>query len=486
MRLFSEAAQSSKSPPAYVTRIQELVDMTNNRSQIVRVKGGSSVVKKGDFQVGDLAVYIGVDSVVNTTDSRFGFLRSKLTKHTEADLSRIRPKKFEGEWTRGVVGSMDWLKEADDILGFASYNEGDDVSALLGVTSYVHSNETNIATVEKVGNLIPIPGKDKIELAVVNGWNCIVEKGQFQVGQLAVYLAIGCVPDLDDPNFAFLQQKGLDRIKTMRLGGVVSQGLLCPLQWLTDRGVTDVHTLQAGDNVAALMGATKYIPPEEAAQYDTRSNKANDPYPSYVPKTDALRLQTDPERLLRDIADKDIVITRKEDGCSATYLFNQDKFSICGRNYVWRKVDKNSQSYFTMAAQLGLETKMRALGRSLAIQGELCGNNINHNRHKITQLKYSVFDVFDIDQQQYLSYDDMCAVCTTLGLTTVPLLYRGPATEAVPSLTVDAFLKMAESLEYGPGLPAEGIVINSDPIGYLGRRTHFKLISNKYLLKYDL
>jgi len=444
-------------------------------------------VKKGDFQVGDLAVYIGVDSVVNTTDAKFSFLRSKLTKHSEAELQRIRPKKFEGEWTRGVVGSVEWLKEADDILGFASYNEGDDVSTLLGVTHYVHPNDTNIATIEKVRNLIPIPGKDKIELAVINGWNCIVEKGQFQVGQLAVYLAIGCVPDLDDPNFDFLKQKGLDRIKTMKLGGVVSQGLLCPLQWLTDRGVTDVHTLQAGDNVAALMGATKYIPPEEAMQYYPRNNqnKAYDPFPAYVPKTDAMRLQTDPERLLKDIADKHIVITRKEDGCSATYMLHQDQFSICGRNYIWGKSDKNSQDYITMAAKLDLETKMRALGRNLAIQGELCGPTINHNRHKINHLTYSAFDVFDIDQQQYLGFDEMCAVCTTLGLSTVPLLYRGPATEAVPNLSVDAFMAMAEAQEYAPGLPAEGIVVNSDPIDYLGRRTHFKLISNKYLLKYD-
>lgn len=348
----------------------------------------------------------------------------------------------------------------------------------------------NLAYVARVLQLLPIPGKDLIELAVIKGWKCIVKKGEFAVGDLAIYLAIGSVPDFEDPNFAFLKQKNLTRIKTIKMGGVISQGLLGPLTWLTARGMVDVSELKEGDDVATAMGVTKYIPPEESGQYvPTADNaKKRDPFPDYVPKTDATRLQHAPDYYFEAIAGKDIVITRKEDGCSATFICYQNQFMICGRNYVWDTVDSSCAHYFNIAAQYGLAEGMPALNRNLAIQGEICGPKINGNRLKLSQNRLSVFDIFDIDKQQYLSYDEMCAVCTTLGLTTVPLLYRGPATEAVSSLTVDAFLQLSDNTLYGPGIPAEGIVVKVDPVleEDVGGRVVFKVISNKYLIKYDL
>uniref|UniRef100_A0A7S3H891 RNA ligase domain-containing protein n=1 Tax=Spumella elongata TaxID=89044 RepID=A0A7S3H891_9STRA len=346
----------------------------------------------------------------------------------------------------------------------------------------------NLAYVVRVLQLLPIPGKDLIELAVIKGWKCIVKKGEFAVGDLAIYLAIGSVPDFEDANFAFLKQKNLNRIKTIKMGGVISQGLLGPLVWLTARGMTDLSEIKEGDDVATAMGVTKYIPPEESGQYAPSDNaKKRDPFPDYVPKTDATRLQHAPDYYFEAIAGKEIVITRKEDGCSATFICYENNFMLCGRNFVWDTVDAGCAHYFSIAAQYGLADSLPALGRNLAIQGEICGPKINANRHKLTQTRFSVFDIYDIDQQQYLGFDDMCAVCTTLGLTTVPLLYRGPATGAVPSLTVDAFLQLSENTLYGPGIPAEGIVVKLDPVpSDVASRVVFKVISNKYLIKYDL
>jgi len=347
---------------------------------------------------------------------------------------------------------------------------------------------TNLAYVVKVIGFMPIPGKDLIEVAVIKGWKCVVKKGEFEAGDLAVYLAIGSVPDFEDANFAFLKQKH-NRIKTIKLGGVISQGLLGPLTWLTDRGMEDVGGVKEGDDVAALMGVTKFIPPEESTQYapkDKGNRTPPTPIPSNVPKTDATRLQHAPDYFFEAIADKDIVITRKEDGCSATFIHQDGKFMICGRNYVWEEPDSGNGHYFNIAVKHNLEEKMAVLGRNLAVQGEICGPKINGNRRKIAANSFSVFDVYDIDNQRFLGHEDMYAVCETLGLPPVPLLYHGPAAGAVPALTVDAFLELSEATEYGPKMPAEGIVVKTDPFGEFGGRVNFKVISNKYLLKHDL
>ena len=97
------------------------------------------------------------------------------------------------------------------------------------------------------------------------------------------------------------------------MGGVISQGLLGPLSWLTERGMEDTIKIKEGDDVALLMGVTKFIPPEEDLQYDSPKDGApkHAQFPDYVPKTDATRLQHAPDQFFADIIDKDIVITRK-------------------------------------------------------------------------------------------------------------------------------------------------------------------------------
>lgn len=348
----------------------------------------------------------------------------------------------------------------------------------------------NLAYIAKVTALHPIPGKDLIELAVIKGWKCIVKKGEFNVNDLAVYLAIGCVPDFEDPHFAFLKEKGFNRIKTVKMGGVVSQGLLGPTTWLTDRGLGDTSKLKEGDDVAFMMGVTKFVAPEESVQYIPHG-KLNGPvvihapFPEFVPKTDATRLQHFPDAFIDAIRDKEVDITRKEDGCSCTFIAKDGQYLMCGRNYVWTDDDVASAAhYFEIQDKYDLKSKLLALGKNIAIQGEIVGPKINGNRMKLTSKDFAVFDVYDIDAQEYYSFAAMRAVCDELGLKPVPLLYRGPANDL--DLTVEGFLKLAEGTEYGKGVPAEGIVVKSDNAVVMGGRVHFKAISNKYLMKHDL
>ena len=94
-----------------------------------------------------------------------------------------------------------------------------------------------MATIRKIDALLPIVGADAIECAVVGGWTCVVKKGEFTVGDLAVYCEIDSwipheiAPFLSRGNFprVYNDVKG-ERLRTVKLRGQLSQGLLLPLE----------------------------------------------------------------------------------------------------------------------------------------------------------------------------------------------------------------------------------------------------------------
>ena len=90
-----------------------------------------------------------------------------------------------------------------------------------------------LAHIEQIAWLRPIEGADKIELAGILGWQCIVKKNEFKVGDLAIYVEIDSIMPADNPDFAFLESKHY-KIKTMKMRGVISQGIIFPLSILHD------------------------------------------------------------------------------------------------------------------------------------------------------------------------------------------------------------------------------------------------------------
>lgn len=105
--------------------------------------------------------------------------------------------------------------------------------------------ERALAHIEKIEWIRPIEGADNIELIGVLGWVCIAKKGEFNVGDLAVYVEIDSKCPSEDERFAFLESKHY-KVKTMKLGKfkVISQGLALPITLfpeLNDKAIgTDV------------------------------------------------------------------------------------------------------------------------------------------------------------------------------------------------------------------------------------------------------
>ena len=91
-----------------------------------------------------------------------------------------------------------------------------------------------LASIQKIKDITPIQGADRIELAHVLGWQCVVQKGKFRTGDPCVYFEVDSFLPIR-PEFEFLRSSSYRksdllgegfRLKTMKFRGEISQGLV--------------------------------------------------------------------------------------------------------------------------------------------------------------------------------------------------------------------------------------------------------------------
>lgn len=339
--------------------------------------------------------------------------------------------------------------------------------------------ERKLASVQRVLERLPIENADAIELARINGWQCVVKKGEFEVGDLGIFFEIDAIPP-DLPLFAFLwtsrtaeqpQPRPTSfRIRTIRLRGVLSQGLLLPLHHFADLP----ESLAEGDDLTQHLGVGKWEPPVPANMGEARGS-----FPPLVRKTDEHRIQSFP-RVLEELYGKPYVITLKCDGTSATYCIDPrtDEFHACGRN---QSVQEGENHYWHIARKYELEQVLRRAPH-LAVQGEICGPGIQKNRLWLKELGFFAFNVYDQQQGRYLDHDPARAFLQESGIPAVPVLEEGEAF----AHTQESLLALAEGKYPGTQNEREGIVIRprTERNSYvLQGRLSFKAISNRFLLK---
>ncbi|MDP3157590.1 MAG: RNA ligase (ATP) [Archangium sp.] len=329
-----------------------------------------------------------------------------------------------------------------------------------------------LASITRITELTPIAGADRIELARVAGWQCVVKKGEFRPGELAVYLEIDAVPP-DREAFSWLwQPKGQTgvprpdsfRIRTLRLRGTLSQGLLMPL---AQAGLT--HALEGAD-VTEQLGVIKYEPPAPSGMGDWRAA-----FPSLVPKTDEMRVQAVPQ-VLEELRGKPFVATVKMDGTSSTFVMIDGGLHACGRNH---SIAEGENLYWHVARKHRLADVLG--GSSLALQGEIVGPGVQKNPAGLKDKSLFVFNLYDTRTGEHLSDGELRKFCQQHGLMPVPLAFEGARFDE----TVDSLLQKAEGTYENTGNQREGIVIRPvQPMrsDVLGGRLSFKAISNRYLL----
>lgn len=372
--------------------------------------------------------------------------------------------------------------------------------------------ERKLATIEVIKDLQPIEGADLIEVATIRGWQVVVKKGEFNIGDLCIYCEIDSVLP-QRPEFYFLQASHF-RIKTIRLRGQISQGICFPITILAgnkkllddvnpipeneiiyptvefvpsddghiltmfyDKTCNNYREFTIGDDVTDIIGITKYEPPIPAQL----AGKVKGNFPSFIPKTDEERIQN-MEWVLTEYKDELFYVTEKLDGTSFTAYYNNGVFGVCSRNLDLFETEDNT--HWKVARELKLEERMKIYGENIALQGELIGEGINENRLKIKGHSIRFFSIFDIDKYRYYNYNMFNERIFQFGLETVPI---------VSHITgFKLFSTINEMIEYSKGKSVlntnqerEGIVIrpceNIEHPKY--GRISFKVLNNKYLLK---
>lgn len=342
-------------------------------------------------------------------------------------------------------------------------------------------DKRSLAHIERIKELRSIPNADRIEVAKVLGWDVVVLKGEFNVGDLCVYFEIDSVIP-KQPWSEFLVNKNKPdkpiRLRTVKLRGQISQGLAMPLTIINDHMSRFKNfDPKEGDDLADIIGVEKYVAPISAEL----AGKVLGNLPWFVPKTDEERIQNIPD-IIKEIAGINLYVTVKLNGTSGSIYFFENAehpFGVCSRNLLW--TDDEAHTLWKLAHKYDLLTKLPASG-NYVIQGEVCGPGIQKNQLGLKEHDFFVFNVYDIEEKRYLDYMEFINFCTRLDLKTVPVVMEHFVFTGEE--TVDDVLQISDG-EYDNGHLREGIVIRPMKEAYsetLKGRLSFKAVSNKYLL----
>ena len=325
-----------------------------------------------------------------------------------------------------------------------------------------------LASVRKILDIKDIENADNIQAYKVDGWWVVGKKGEFKVGDSVVYFEIDSwIPNELAPFLSKGKEpkeyKGIkgERLRTIKLKGQISQGLIMP----------NTYNAEVGEDLTEQLGIIKWEP-----ILNTQGNiKPKGNFPSFIPKTDEERVQN-LVNILPTYKEKykNWNITEKLDGTSMTVYHNEGVVGICSRNLELKIEESNK--YTDTVSELNLLEKLLKLNANIAIQGELIGPSIQANKYKLSKPEYRVYKIWDISNQCYIRWNLVEELCELLNIPTVSKL---SIDYNFLDLDIDKMLEFAEDKSLlNITTEREGIVVQSidDP------NISFKVISNKFLL----
>ncbi|KAF5018383.1 hypothetical protein F66182_9634 [Fusarium sp. NRRL 66182] len=365
-----------------------------------------------------------------------------------------------------------------------------------------------LVTVRHISTVTPIPGAHLIEAATVDGWVCVVPARRFKPGDRGLYFEIDALLPASDPRWASLAPTKIlgaggptyapgIRIKTRKIRGVLSQGLLMPLSDFPEV-VSRLDAISPAElrdvGFEDILSVRKYEAP--TAPLPVLDSTPLPDFPAFVPRTEEERVQNLPNVL--DVHGHQVFQeSTKMDGSSMTvfHLCSDSPLyktlpeevkvdgvgvGVCSRNRIL--VENHPRSpplFYATARALRLPETLAKIGRNVAVQGELCGSTIQGNFEGFAKDTHSffLFAVYDIDAQHYLPPREAHETwAPQLGVKHVP---------------VHGYRRLREV-----GSCVEDLVTRADGKGLHGRKREgivfkredgqfsFKAISNSYLLKH--
>lgn len=345
------------------------------------------------------------------------------------------------------------------------------------------TDERKLVTLRTVDAITPIQDADAIETAHVGGWTVVIKKGEFTVGEKVFYFEIDAFLPKSDPRFERFSLRGEKKVtldggetvvghvlKTARLRGQISQGLLLPLADFPE--VSHDEDQEMLGKSFTEMGVFKYeapIPPSLSGQVKGKFAEG------IVKKTDSERVQNLSDEFLQEQDPQQWVATEKVDGTSATFIMGKMGLRLFSRNLELTPQTEESRktTYDRIAEQWNLSEHMPV---GSVIQGEIYGEGIQKNPLKIQGQRLRVFYTRGMEEAS----DAFKARLEEYGVPVYKDI-RFPQ-------TVQEAVEQADGLKsiLNPKVNAEGIVWwNTEGAIFreLRSRSNFKAINNKFLLR---
>lgn len=329
-----------------------------------------------------------------------------------------------------------------------------------------------LVRIVKVGKVSTHPKADRLDLAMVDGWQVVVGRDEFKEGELAMYAEIDAYLPLAVSDFAHLDKfkdiikihegEPYARIKTIRLRGELSQGLLIKIR------EDDTRFYKEGENLTQELKVLKYVSKEDLVQYQEAEFEQGKGFfkrlgnwiegtprpvmqmgwPSFLKKSDQDRVQNFPHAV--SVAHENGELFEesvKLNGTSMTIFFKQeengDRAGVCSRSNELRtqtihyttgqsvryyladlvrklprmirkfelfmpkferslNVSKDMYVDFWYRSEISnkIQTYCRENNISLAIQGELCGPGIQGNYEDLTHKTLFIYSIYEIENNQ--------------------------------------------------------------------------------------
>jgi RNA ligase (TIGR02306 family) len=331
-----------------------------------------------------------------------------------------------------------------------------------------------VVEIIKIDNINPIEDSDFLATVNVGGYVLVCKKEDFKVGDLGLFISVDSMVPHDFLEFYNLHEvisKG--RIRTKKLRGVVSQGLLLSLKH------PDLINAQEGDDFAEKLGIVKYEPPVQFKGLDTRN------WPTALLHIyDVESLQNFKWREVFQIGET-VAIREKIHGKHIIMCLYQGEFNVCTRRTnLERPEDPKRNEYWYVAHREKLEEKMRQIseefgGADVALRGELFGPRCQFLTYGRKEVDFAAFDI-EVNLGRYLPDAEFERVCNKYNIQMAPVLYRGAFSIEI----AEHYAEQASTISSEQGTLQEGVVIK--PLGeatypLLGRKV-LKQISKKYAL----
>jgi RNA ligase (TIGR02306 family) len=321
-----------------------------------------------------------------------------------------------------------------------------------------------LASVRIIKDILPIPNADNLELAVIDGWKVVVKKDEFKINDKVIYFEIDSFLPIEE-KYEFLRKSSYRntanlgegfRIRSIRLRKQLSQGLILPLE---NQNLPINYDLTYDLNIKLFEPP---IPTNIAGEI-----KGN--FPNFIPKTNQERIQNiyDEIQYSKDTFE----VSTKLDGTSLTLYKYNNEFGICSRNWELKINEENKLN--NSLVKLGLKYK-DIIKNNIAVQGELVGPGIQGNPYKLKEIELYIFDIFDIEEQKYIS--SLNRLDYSLDFMHVPIIGYKQMNEFD---NIDELLKFSGLYKSINDAISEGLVFKSIEHPDIS----FKVINNEYLIK---